>query len=147
SVLPAIRKKQRREYDTTLLDDDPTTGEALEQILAGKELNSDHAHQYGYALKMLCKHLGKFLGDLTSLEWCRVDSPLEQPKTPFGIPESDDFPVISYLTDSEAKTEASRLASMDLSSDDQDVEAMRQAYLKCMKQAAQKGVAVISSYH
>lgn len=88
----------------------PIVARALYEILAGKPEKKDHGFQYGYALELLCKHLGERV-DEESLTWFDdiLDPLLKKakcPKTelllgahvlPLKIPMPNDFPEIGTV--------------------------------------------------
>ena len=108
SVVDAAREKDPDEFDSTLDDGEPTVGEALTAIIKGENIDKTHAHQYGYAFKLMCETLGDWLpdddmiGDLDPLE---LNSPLQDFRSPIAIPANEDFPYIAFLTAEEAKQE------------------------------------------
>lgn len=151
SVIDAARANDPEEFESTLNDGDPTIGQALEAIIKGKGIDKAHAHQYGYAFKLMCETLGELLpdddliGDLDPLE---LQSPLESFRTPIDIPANRDFPYIAFLTAAEVKQESARLASMNLAyPDDEDIEEARAAYANCINEAASKNLAIVTFYH
>ena len=98
SVVDAAREKDPDEFDSTLDDGEPTVGEALTAIIKGENIDKTHAHQYGYAFKLMCETLGDWLpdddmiGDLDPLE---LNSPLQDFRSPIAIPANEDFPYIA----------------------------------------------------
>jgi hypothetical protein len=96
-----------------------TTGEALVHMILGGKPDPSQGYKYGYALSILCEHLGKTLDNefwssnrFRSLEAIddvlkragvpvktfRVVKCLIERGAPVKIPEPDDFPSIGYLT-------------------------------------------------
>lgn len=88
----------------------PTLDQALERIIAGKIPRAEHGFQYGYAVELLCIHLGTRI-DQESLSWFdeQLDPLLQRArkastgellgrgKLPFAIPAAKDFPQIGAL--------------------------------------------------
>lgn len=151
SIVDSAREQDRDEFDSTMDEDDPTVGQALETIIMGRELNPMHLHQYGYAFKLMCETLGELLpdddmiGDLGPLE---LDSPLENFRSPIDIPAQKDFPYISFLTSAEVNQESQRLLDMDLSFPaNEDIEEGREAFANCIRIAAEKNLAIVTFYH
>ena len=151
SVIASARKKDRCEFNSKMDDHDPTVGEALEAIIKSQKLEANHAHQYGYAFKLLCDTMGEYLpdedmiGDLIPL---KLQSPLQEFKCPIELPAIPNFPYISYLTAEEVKQESKRLSTLDLAfPGDEDIEEGREAYATCINMAAAKKLAVVTFYH
>jgi hypothetical protein len=74
---------------------------ALRQIFEGAvpQTNGAAGAMYGYVLKILCEHLGKFAGgDIYSTRILPIDSRLMANGPPIPIPIPEDFPEIGYLT-------------------------------------------------
>ena len=151
SIIDSAREKDPDEFDSTMDDDEPTVGQALEAIIKGDGIETKHAHQYGYAFKLICETIGEWLPDddmIGDLEPLELESPLGEFKTPIEIPANEDFPYISYLTAEEAKQEAERLSAIDLAfPDDEDIEEAREAYANCINKAVAKNLAVVTFYH
>jgi hypothetical protein len=87
----------------------PTLGEALAQILRGEITgHAGTGFQYGYAVELLCKHLGHPLDNDDLIEF--VDD-LEIPTgvlssgPPLPIPPPLDFPAIGFLTADQVREE------------------------------------------
>jgi hypothetical protein len=79
-------------------------GRALRHLVMGEPAVEGSAHQYGYALEALCKHLG---GSLPSAEWAGVswfaleatglDGLMTGAGPPVTLPPIEDFPAIGHL--------------------------------------------------
>ncbi len=151
SVIETVRKADPEEFESQLDDDDPTVGQALQEIINGESRSSSYAHQYGYAFKLMCQTLGEWLPDddmIGDLEPLELQSPLEAFRSPINIPANRDFPYIAYLTADEVQREAKRLETIDLSFPmDEDIEEAREAYANCINEAATKNLAVVTFYH
>ncbi len=125
-------------------------GQAIEELVNARFTDPDSAPMYGYALEGLCEHLGTRLdsdqvGDICELE---LDSPLEDARHPVAMPDIADFPMISSLSKDAVVAEVERLGSMDLAfPDDEDIEEARRELLECLKQAAAKGLGVVTFYY
>jgi hypothetical protein len=138
----------------TMIDDGDFEGipisQAIEELINGRFTDPDSAFIYGYALEGLCRHHGTRLdndqiGDVFDLE---LDSPLEDVRHPVALPEIDDFPMISSLSKDTVVAEVERLESMDLAySDDEEIEEARRELLECLKEAAAKGLGVVTFYY
>lgn len=125
----------------------------LKDIVFGRFSNEDpsSSYQYGYALEVLCHLIGTLFPDddlLGDLEYLALNSLLQEPRIPVAIPEYPEFPVISYLTSEELIKEVDRLSSIDLSyPEDLDIQEARETLFKCLKQASEKNVGVVSFYY
>lgn len=151
SIVASAREHDAEEFESKLDDDDPTVGQALEAIIRGEKIDTNYAHQYGYAFKLMCDTLGEWLpdddmiGDLGPLE---LNSPLQEFRSPIDISANNDFPYIAFLTAEEVKAESKRLSGIDLSyPGDEDIEEAREAYANCINEAASKDLAVVTFYH
>lgn len=75
---------------------------ALRRIFSGEAPQGDRsvAAMYGYVLKILCEHLGQFVGgDLYSTRILPIESKLMENGPPIPIPvDPGDFPEIGHLT-------------------------------------------------
>lgn len=124
----------------------PTLREALAQILRGKITGREGTEfQYGYAVELLCKHLGHSLDTDDGFEF--VDD-LELPTSlttsgpPLPIPTLTDFPVIGFLTANQVGEEYARLKDQDLSHDDEDIAAAREEFRSYLQQANDLGLGI-----
>ena len=79
----------------------PSTATALRQIFYGDPQTDAEGAIYGYALKIICQHLGEAVwggehgvGDVSAHPY---ESKLAKSGMPIPIPEPSDFPVIGYL--------------------------------------------------
>ena len=151
SVVDAARENAPDEFEQTAYDGDLTVGQALEAMVKGQRLDEKHAHQYGYAFKLLCNTLGVWLPDddmIGDLEPLELQSPLEDFRTPIDIPANQNFPYVAFLTADEVKRESARLSSLNLAfPDDEDIEEAREAYANCINEAASKGLSIVSFYY
>lgn len=78
-----------------------TTSGALRNIIAGNVDVQDRQSGalYGYTLKMLCEHMGEFVGgDIYNTRILPITSKLMDNGSPIAIPEPEDFPEIGHLT-------------------------------------------------
>lgn len=80
----------------------PDTATAIRQIIYGNPQMDAEGAVYCYALKIICKHLGKMVrgGEygVANVADHPYDSLLMQSGIPVPIPEPSDFPVVGYLT-------------------------------------------------
>jgi hypothetical protein len=146
----AIKKKHAdriddntESFEDEIEDEDaPTLGVAIDEIFAGKCKQKDHGFQYGYALELLCHHLGKRI-DEESLsyfdDW--IDPLLGKAKHsekdtqkligantfPIKIPEPADFPTIGTLDDAGMKKLDAALDKIEpLATDDDAKEIIKE---------------------
>ncbi len=89
---------------------------ALTDLIMGNPLVEESAHQYGYALKLLCEHLGEWLPSdyWESITWRVLQGTgmgelLQNSGSPVPLPKIADFPTIGYLTAERVKELASKL--------------------------------------
>jgi hypothetical protein len=89
-------------------------GEALRHLVMGEKHDPGSAHQYGYALEHLCRHLGRRLegGWWESIRWTVLQATgmeeiLAGPPVP--LPPNDSFPVIGFLTPEQVRPLAEKL--------------------------------------
>lgn len=128
--------------DDDELDDEPirelSTGGALADLILGRERDPAYGFKYGYALKMLCEHLGTqpFHDSWCSIRLAAFDATdknladlgiaagdfstkefFTSRGAPVPLPEPDDFPFMGYLTNAEiaalrAKLDKSRIENL-----------------------------------
>lgn len=74
-------------------------GQALQELVDGKVTKPAVAHQYGYALELLCRffaiHSSSDVGDVRDLG---LAAALTKPRPPIPIPRHDDHPACSHIT-------------------------------------------------
>lgn len=120
--------------------------EKLSNLVQGQVDGSDP--EYGKAFEVLCYVLGMKLpddGQIGNLAQLELDTLLATPRNPVDLGSYDGPPVISYQTAAEVLADALRLSKTDLSfPQNEDIEEAREAFLRCLKQAAIEGSAVIS---
>lgn len=135
------------------LDEEDASGfsfrDALADLLAGEfRAPEDRRFLYGYAIEILCRHFGEVIpvpgdeefgeiGDPADLE---IDaSPLVGGQLPLPVPPWRDTPYVRYLPAEQVVQEAARLAAMDLSHPDGDVQEGRETLLYQLRWAAERG--------
>jgi hypothetical protein len=129
--------------------------DALVDIISGELRDStfNSAFQYLYALELLCQHLGSILdggdsiGHVENVAW---NTKLLTPRTPFALPEPQDFPEVSYLTATEVADEYRRLdAECEESIEplENELEDAREDFLWWLKQCSDKGLGLVTFYH
>jgi len=114
----------------------PSLGQAIDEIVAGKVTKKQHGSQYGYALEVLCMHLGTRVDEEEFTWFDEFLDPLlkqaKQPDTeklvgrgsiPMKIPEPADFPEIGTIdTKGIAAFTKALDAIEELAEDDDDAE-------------------------
>jgi len=79
----------------------PNTETAIRQIFEGNPQMDAEGAMYGYALKIICEHLGEMIwgGEygVADVSDHPYDSMLVKSGMPFELPEPSDFPMIGYL--------------------------------------------------
>ena len=118
-LLAAVLKKQAEEiadndesFEEEIAKGTPSLAVALQQIIEGKiKAPKGSGYQYGYALEVLCAHLGERIEE-EDLSWFHefIDGYLKKVKSrssmkllgedklPIRIPKPDDFPGIGSIT-------------------------------------------------
>jgi hypothetical protein len=103
---------------------------------------------YGYGLELLCQVLGDRLGVIGGkgrLKALKLETPLCDTRSPVPLPQTRDFPSISFLSTAEVRAEVERLAAMDLAfPKSAAVEEDRRSFLQWLRSAAGQGRAVVS---
>jgi hypothetical protein len=127
----------------------PTQREALAQIIEGKITGPDWAgFQYGYATEILCEHLGHWLEDenlIHDIEDLEIPTGLSNYNgLLFPVPEPDDFPDIRFLTAEQVREDYERLTGLDLSHEDEELEAAREEFRSYFRQASEKGLGLVT---
>jgi hypothetical protein len=131
-------------------DDEITTDQALEELIAGKITQPESAHAYGYALEHLCLTIGTFLDSVGTdrLRSLNLKTPLSKTRLPVKLPKSEDFPFISYLDAEELRAEVARLQAADLAyPEDEEVAEERKYFLQLLEKAAEQNRGVVSFYY
>lgn len=163
-VKKALLKKQATRiaendetFEDTIQDGAPTLTTCIDDIFAGKITKKQHGFQYGYALEVICAHLGSRIDDL-ELSWFDefLDPYLKkakQPSTqklvgrdvrPIAIPKPEDFPEIGTIDAAGMTKLAAALdaieASVEEDEDDDAAEVMEElrGWLSLAKKAKQQ---------
>jgi hypothetical protein len=124
----------------------------LRQLVMGDPLDDESGSEYGYALQLLCRHLGQeILPDVwEGVRWAAVvDAGLEEPFETRGAPvrlPDRDFPAIAYLTAEEIAQRISQLEHGHLTSEDRDLQELLDEYEGWLREAASKGKAIVFFY-
>ncbi len=145
-----LRRIRRREAEEFEADEDwfgeaaagkLTLREALEELVAGKWTSPNSGGQYGYALELLCRDLGK-RAELEVSPELVAGTALARARLPLEIPPPEDFPVISHLTPEEARA---ALSGRTVPGGDRAEEW--EALAGCLMTAARRGWGVVSFYY
>ena len=143
----ALRRSDET-FQSRIRDGAPTRREALRQIVAGTISGSDSAaFQYGYALELLCKHLGRVLDNddlIAFISDLEIPTSLIESGPPIPIPKSADFPSIGYLTAEQVREEYAPLKDQDLSHEDEEIEEAREEFLSYLRRARKNGLGIVS---
>jgi hypothetical protein len=104
------------------------------------------AFQYGYALELLCKHLGErvWTDELGEIEGIGFAQALALSGPPIPIPIPEDFPVIGYMTHQQIEAELQRIAGMDLSHPDALVTIAIGQLRAALEEARRQGVDLVA---
>lgn len=142
-LIRTIKRKyaHRLEQDEVYDEDEPSLEKALEDLLAGAELDPAFGHKYAYALELVCDHFGEFLDNSAwsamRLDWAEhvheamtqagidenaisLNEHLMFRGPPIPIPAPSDFPSIGFLRRNEIANAASALDAADLSTLDEE---------------------------
>ena len=125
---------------------EPSDAQALREVLAGRVTRPEYAPIYGRALRAICSDLGTRLGELPDIRLLQLHSPLERFRLPVPLPQWDDLPVVSYLSEEEVAAEVERVGAMDLSRGDPGLTRERQQYGILLARAKEAGRAVVTFY-
>ena len=130
-------------------DESPTTEEALRQIARGDELTSDAPAMYGYALQILCEHIGQQIDhdDIAAVRDHPYESALITSGSPINIPYDEaDFPEIGFIAASDIANEIAAIDTAPTPSN-QDLVDDAAAYRAALQIAVDKGLSVVSFRH
>lgn len=141
-------------YDDQVAQPDETAAQidrAVGDLIAGHVSDDLPTACYGYAFQQLCATLGRRLDDGDAIGEIRpldLETPLEDFREFPQVPADGDFPIVSYLTSKELQKELKRLSRRKRSpAEDADIEAARQALLRCLNEAADEGLGVVTFYY
>ncbi|CAN5604373.1 hypothetical protein BH10PLA2_BH10PLA2_22250 [soil metagenome] len=122
--------------------------QAAAELVSGEHTRPECS--YGFGLELLCRVLGSRLSVIEGkgrLKALKLDSSLATARLPVLMPESADFPVVSFLSAAEVASEVERLGGMDLTfPKNAGIERDRQSLLESLRSAAQAGQAVVAFY-
>ncbi|EMI23026.1 hypothetical protein RMSM_00053 [Rhodopirellula maiorica SM1] len=103
-----------------------------------------------YAAEHLCRAIGHWLDDgdtLADIAPLQLDTKLADSRDLPNLENDGDFPIISYLTSKEVKKEIKRLGKIDLSYPaDDDIDAARKAFVRCLVEADASNSSVVAFY-
>ena len=148
ALLAKIEESEGEHLESTLgVDGAPTLREAVHAIVTAGKKDKRWAWQYAYALEVLCRALGERLENddliafVTDLD---LETRLNDTRLPLGLPEPSDFPVVSYLTADEVRTEYDRFKDEDVTvGDDEELDEARVEFVGYLRQAAERGQAIV----
>lgn len=125
---------------------DASVIDSVRSLISGNASGSESR----YAAEHLCRAIGHFLDDddtLADIAPLQLDTKLADSRDLPKLENDGDFPVISYLTSKEVKKEVKRFGKTDLAyPDDVDIEAAREAFVRCLKEADSSDSSVIAFY-
>jgi len=135
-----------REDDPTNVTTEASIVESVRSLICGKASGSESR----YAAEHLCRTIGEYLDDgdtLADIGPLQLDTKLTIPRDLPKLENDGDFPIMSYLTCKEVRQEAKRFRKLDLSYPaDEDIEAARGAFVRCLLQAEANDSAIIAFY-
>jgi hypothetical protein len=143
SLVASVIKDNREKSELT---------EPLRQLVMGNQLDEAAGSDYGYALELLCGHLGEvLLPDVWGgVRWMAVeDAGLEDLLTKSGPPvplPPTDFPTIGHMTAAEVATKVAQLGKGHLTSDDDELQELLDEYEGWLRKAALKKKAIVFFY-
>jgi len=126
----------------------PSLREAVAQIIEG-QINAPPwaGFQYGYALELLCKHLGHVLENrdrVSFIEHLGTPTGLTSSGPPLPISRPEDFPSIGFLTADQVGDEYLRLKDQDLSHERKDLEWAREEFRSFLRLAFERKLALVT---
>ena len=129
--------------------DCPTTETALRQIAQGGDFVADAPAMYGYALQILCQHIGRSIDhdEIAAVRDHPYESALTASGPPIAIPyDKSDFPEIGFIDSSDI---AKEIAAIDTSPrpSDQDLADDVAAYRAALQDALDNNLSVVSFRH
>jgi hypothetical protein len=120
----------------------------------GDPLDADFAPQYGYALQLLCGHLGELIPPdfWGGVPWGLPEEVglghlLNRTGPPVPVPRSRDFPIIGHWTAAEIAAKVAELGDSHLTSDEEELQELVDEYEGWLRTAAAKGKAIVFFYH
>jgi hypothetical protein len=126
---------------------------ALRQLVMGEKLDQDSAAQYGFALELLCGHLGEEIlpdawGGISwgAVEATGLDDVLMGSGPPVPLPPMPGFPVIAYMTAEAAAGRVSELDDAHAIHDDEELQELLEEYKGWLREAALKTKDVVFFY-
>jgi hypothetical protein len=125
---------------------------ALRQLVMGEQLDEEAGSQYGYALELLCRHLGEvILPDAWGgVRWMAVEDAgladiLTRTGPPVPMPDTQGF-TIGHLTAAEVAAKVSELGNAHLTSDNDELQELLDEYEGWLRTAASKQKAIVFFY-
>ena len=128
ALVRAVRKTNPAKFDAD--EDGLSLGDALEQLVMGREPGKKATHQYGYALEHLCRHLGKMVPvDLWSgVRWEAMEdsgvAEIMNSGPPVKLPKIPDFPLIAFLDRTQVADRVKRMGAAGLTHEDEELQEM-----------------------
>jgi hypothetical protein len=125
----------------------------LRDLIMGEASDPELAEEYGFALEMLCAHVGEVIppNAWCGVRWAAVNKAglaplLTQVGPPVPLPRRGDYPTVGHLTADQVAAKVAELGDTHLTSDDQDMQELLQEYEGWLRQAALKGKAIVLFY-
>lgn len=142
-------------YDSEVRSGAPSLSTALNEIIGGRLNHSRHAFQYGFALELISRWVGKALSVDTfadsHVELIAdvgiMDAMMENTLLPIPILSSNGFPWIGFLTAEQAVHEYRKYENADLDDDEILVQDAREQYLDWLRQATEESVGIVAFYY
>jgi hypothetical protein len=138
-LVESVRKKDPKKFNSGR---DLALGQALTQLVMGETPGKRETHQYGYAMEMLAKHLGKPLRlDLWSgVRWDAMEdsgvAPIMQNGSPVKLPKIPDFPVIGFLERDKIADMVGKMGDEGLTNEDEELEELLKEFEGWLRTAA-----------
>jgi hypothetical protein len=127
--------------------------EALRHLVMGDELDEDSAAQYGFALALVCHHLGEVIlpdawGGVSwrAVEATGLEDVLMRSGPPVALPPMPGLPVIAYLTAEQVVAEAAEIGNAQLEDDDEDLQELLEEFVGWLRKAASKRKDIVFYY-
>jgi hypothetical protein len=128
----------------------PTMRDMLAQIIGGKlNVNEGSEFGYGYAMKILCAQVGRFVQtewEVSDVRRVPFNTAMMLNGPPLPIPKSDDFPEVGHLSVEDVKAELAAIASVaepEVEYEAWDIKGFHQA----LQEAAKAGLGLVSFRH
>lgn len=155
SLVAAIIENDPDAFDLDDQDDDELPlAEALEALIMEEPLESEDAHQYGYAFKEICDYLGEALEpDLwngvrwTAVEGSGLEDLLNKTGAPVNLPANAEFPYIGHIRRADLGTYLQGARDRRQSMADSEIKELLDELIDWLEIASHRGLDLVVVYH